>query len=281
MAISRDKKQAVVGDLSSLLANAKLTAFAHYAGLSVAELQQLRRDARAAGVTIKVVKNRLVRVAMQQTENLKSVETDALQGQLLYAVSVDDDVAPASVLAQFAKTHDALKLAGGFDADGTAYDEAGIKQLAALPSKNELIAQVLATLSAPLNDTLSGLSGNLHALLDGVETVLQVNELKTILKDEYGIEPAAAVAAVAAPAAGDAGAAAADEKTEFTVTLKDAGAQKVAVIKAVKEITGLGLGEAKALVDNAPSAIKEKVSKDDAEAAKKALEEAGATVEVA
>lgn len=112
-------------------------------------------------------------------------------------------------------------------------------------------------------------------------TVLQVNELKTILKDEYGIEPAAAVAAVAAPAAGDAGAAAADEKTEFTVTLKDAGAQKVAVIKAVKEITGLGLGEAKALVDNAPSAIKEKVSKDDAEAAKKALEEAGATVEVA
>jgi large subunit ribosomal protein L7/L12 len=110
-------------------------------------------------------------------------------------------------------------------------------------------------------------------------TVLEVNELKTILKDEYGIEPAAAVAAVAAPA-GDAGAAA-DEKSEWTVTLKDAGAQKVAVIKAVKELTGLGLGEAKGLVDNAPSAIKENVSKDDAEAAKKALEEAGATVEVA
>jgi large subunit ribosomal protein L7/L12 len=111
-------------------------------------------------------------------------------------------------------------------------------------------------------------------------TVLEVNELKTILKDEYGIEPAAAVAAVAAPAA-DGGAAAVDEKTEFTVTLKDAGSQKVAVIKAVKELTGLGLGEAKALVDNVPSAIKEKVSKDDAEAAKKALEEAGATVDVA
>jgi large subunit ribosomal protein L7/L12 len=111
-------------------------------------------------------------------------------------------------------------------------------------------------------------------------TVLEVNELKTILKDEYGIEPAAAAVAVAGPAAGGE-AAAADEKTEFTVTLKDAGAQKVAVIKAVKELTGLGLGEAKGLVDNAPSAIKEKVSKDDAEAAKKALEEAGATVEVA
>ena len=111
-------------------------------------------------------------------------------------------------------------------------------------------------------------------------TVLEVNELKNILKEEYGIEPAAAAVAVAGPAA-DAGAAAADEKTEFTVTLKDAGSQKVAVIKAVKELTGLGLGEAKALVDNAPSPIKEKVSKDEAEAAKKALEEAGATVEVA
>jgi len=110
-------------------------------------------------------------------------------------------------------------------------------------------------------------------------TVLEVNDLKNVLKDEYGIEPAAAAVAVAGPAAGDAGEAA-DEKTEFTVTLKDAGAQKVAVIKAVKDLTGLGLGEAKALVDNAPSPIKEKVSKDDAEAAKKALEDAGATAEL-
>lgn len=110
-------------------------------------------------------------------------------------------------------------------------------------------------------------------------TVLEVSELKTILKDEYGIEPAAAAVAVAGPVAGgDAGTA--DEKTEFTVNLKDAGAQKVAVIKAVKEITGLGLGEAKALVDNAPSAILEKASKEDADNAKKALEDAGATVEL-
>jgi large subunit ribosomal protein L7/L12 len=109
-------------------------------------------------------------------------------------------------------------------------------------------------------------------------TVLEVNDLKTILKDEYGIEPAAAAVAVAAPA----GEAAADEdaKSEFTVTLTEAGNQKVAVIKAVKELTGLGLGEAKALVDNVPSAIKEKVGKDDAEAAKKQLEEAGASVEL-
>ncbi len=110
-------------------------------------------------------------------------------------------------------------------------------------------------------------------------TVLEVNELKNVLKDEYGIEPAAAAVAVAAGPA--AAADAADEKSEFDVVLKDAGSQKVAVIKAVKELTGLGLGEAKAIVDDAPKTVKEKVSKDEAEAAKKALEDAGATVELA
>ncbi len=111
-------------------------------------------------------------------------------------------------------------------------------------------------------------------------TVLEVNELKNTLKDEYGIEPAAAAVAVAAAPAE--GAAAADEgKTEFDVVLKDAGAQKIAVIKAVKEATGLGLGEAKAIIDGAPATVKEKVKKDEAEALKKSLEEAGATVELA
>lgn len=111
-------------------------------------------------------------------------------------------------------------------------------------------------------------------------TVLEVNELKTILKDEYGIEPAAAAVAVAGPAAGEA-APAAEEKAEWDVILKDAGAQKVAVIKAVKDITGLGLGEAKAIVDGAPKPVLEKAKKEDAEAAKKALDDAGATVELA
>jgi large subunit ribosomal protein L7/L12 len=110
-------------------------------------------------------------------------------------------------------------------------------------------------------------------------TVLEVNDLKTLLKDEYGIEPAAAAVAVAAPTGGEE-AAAADEKSEYDVILKDAGSQKVAVIKAVKEITGLGLGEAKAIVDGAPKAVKEKAPKEEAEAAKKTLEEAGATVEL-
>jgi large subunit ribosomal protein L7/L12 len=113
-------------------------------------------------------------------------------------------------------------------------------------------------------------------------TVLEVNELKNILKDEYGIEPAAAAVAVAGPAAGGGEAGPAEEeKAEWDVVLKDAGSQKVAVIKAVKDITGLGLGEAKALVDGAPKPILEKAKKEDAENAKKALEEAGATAELA
>ena len=112
-------------------------------------------------------------------------------------------------------------------------------------------------------------------------TVLEVNELKNVLKDEYGIEPAAAAVAVAAGPASDAGAAADEGKSEYDVVLKDAGSQKIAVIKAVKEATGLGLGEAKAIVDGAPATVKEKVAKADAEAMKKALEEAGATVELA
>ena len=111
-------------------------------------------------------------------------------------------------------------------------------------------------------------------------TVLEVNELKTILKDEYGIEPAAAAVAVAGPAAGGDAAPAEDAKSDYTIVLKDAGAQKVAVIKAVKDITGLGLGEAKAIVDGAPATVKEKAPKEEAEEAKKTLEEAGATVEL-
>ena len=111
-------------------------------------------------------------------------------------------------------------------------------------------------------------------------TVKEVSELAKIFKDEYGIEPAAAAVAVAAPAAGEGGAAAAAEQTEFDVILKSAGAAKLQIVKLVKELCGLGLKEAKDLVDAAPKAIKEKVSKEDAEAIKAKLVEAGAEVEL-
>jgi len=111
-------------------------------------------------------------------------------------------------------------------------------------------------------------------------TVKEVNELADILKEEYGIEPAAAAAVVAGPAAGGGGDEAAEEQSEFTVVLKAAGGSKLAVVKLVKELTGLGLKEAKELVDNAPSNIKEAVTKDEAEGLKSSLEEAGAEVEL-
>ena len=110
-------------------------------------------------------------------------------------------------------------------------------------------------------------------------TVKDVNELATILKEEYGIEPAAAAVAVAAPAAGAAGAAA-EEKTEFDVVLRSVGANKLAVVKAVKEACGLGLKEAKDLVDAAPSTLKEGMAKAEAESLKKTIEESGAEVEI-
>ena len=169
MAISKDKKQALVTEMSDLFATSRMAVFAQYNGLSVQEVQELRRDARAAGVTIRVVKNRLVRVAMQSQDQYKSTDTSALVGQLIYAISPEDEVAPAQVLDKFAKTHPALQLVGAFSGEGRALSTDAVKALAGLPSKNQLIAEVVAQLLSPVHDVTNALSGNLHALLDGVE----------------------------------------------------------------------------------------------------------------
>jgi len=169
MAISRDKKQALVSELTELFTSSKMTVAAQYDGTSVTDMQQLRRSAREAGVVIKVVKNRLVRVAMVEHKTFARTDTGLLEGQLLYAFSATDEVAPAQVLAAFAKTHDNFKLIVGFDASGTMLDTAAVTALAALPSREQLIGQVIAQLLSPVHDITNALSGNLHALLDGVE----------------------------------------------------------------------------------------------------------------
>ena len=169
MAISKDKKNTLVADLTELLSSAKTTVYAKYQGLTVAEMQELRKSARENGVKIKVVKNRLVRVAMGQIAVYKDTDTTGLTGQLLYAVSDNDEVAPAKVLAEFAKTHKALELAGGFSDLGNALSEDDVKSLAAMPSKNELIAQVVAQLLSPMNDSVSALSGGLSGIVSGLE----------------------------------------------------------------------------------------------------------------
>lgn len=169
MAISKAKKDTLVADLTDLLSNAKLTAYARYQGLSVAEMQDLRKAAREASVKIKVVKNRLVRVAMNEIGVYKDTDTTGLVGQLIYAISDSDEVAPAKVLANFAKDHPALELAGGFSNEGKAMDQTEITTLAKMPSKNELIAQVVAQLLSPATDTISGLSGGLSGIISGLE----------------------------------------------------------------------------------------------------------------
>ena len=173
MAISKAKKETLVADLTALLADAKLTAYARYQGLTVADLQDLRRAAREAGVKIKVVKNRLVRVAMNEIAVYKDTDTTGLTGQLVYAISDTDEVAPAKVLAAFAKTHPALELLGGFNDLGHTLNQAKITTLAAMPSKNELIAQVVAQLLSPLTDTISGTSGLLSDIVSGLEAKLE------------------------------------------------------------------------------------------------------------
>ncbi len=169
MAISKAKKDTLVADLTALLSDAKLTAYARYQGLTVADLQELRKIAREAGVRIKVVKNRLVRVAMNEIGVYKDTDTTGLTGQLIYAISDNDEVAPAKILAEFAKNHPALELAGGFSSEGKAMDQAEITTLAKMPSKDELIAQVVAQLLSPINDIVSATSNGLSEIVSGLE----------------------------------------------------------------------------------------------------------------
>ena len=169
MAISRDKKNTLVADFTELLSTSKTTVFAKYDGLTVADVQKLRAEAREAGVVIKVIKNRLVRVALADIATYKDTDTSTLTGQLLYAVSAEDEVAPAKILNTFAKTNPALVIAGGFSGEGALLSADEVNALASLPSKSQLIGEVIATLLSPVNDITNALSGNLHALLDGVE----------------------------------------------------------------------------------------------------------------
>lgn len=169
MALTKEKKYQVVDEVSQLLADSKMTVIAKYAGTPVKAMQDLRKQSREGGTTVKVVKNRLVIKALESSDKFKDVDKSALNGMLLYAFNNEDEVAPAQALANFAKTQPTLEFVGAFSAEGKFLDANEVKSLAILPSKNELIAGLLATLTSPLNDVMSGLSGNLHALLDGIE----------------------------------------------------------------------------------------------------------------
>ena len=198
MAISKDKKTTLVAELTELLNDSKMVVYAKYEGLTVAELQELRKLARESGIKIKVVKNRLVKVAMKEIAAYKDTDNSALVGQLLYAVGSDEDFDAAKVLTKFAKTHAKMELVGGFNAEGAALSKEEVTTLGSLPTKNELIAQVVDTL-------LSGINGIVSALENKPETV------------EAKPAEEAAPAAEAAPAEETAAAEApAEESTEAT-----------------------------------------------------------------
>lgn len=169
MALTKNQKNDLVAEVSELLSSSKMTVVAKYQGTTVKAIQALRRDAKANGTKVKVVKNRLVIKAIQQSTAHKDADTSALEGMLLYAFNSEDEVAPAQSLHNFAKTNPTLQFVGAFDAQGNFMGAEDVKALATLPSKPQLIAQVVATLLSPVHDVTNALSGNLHALLDGVE----------------------------------------------------------------------------------------------------------------
>ncbi len=168
MALTRDKKAEVISELEQLFADSKMTVVAKYQGLTVKSIQELRIMARENGTTIKVVKNRLVRKAIENTDALKSADTSQLRDMLMYVFNPNDETAGAQILAKFAKKNPAVEFVGGITADGQFMSADDIKTFASLPSKPELIAGVVSLLQSPVRGVMGQLQGNLHGLLDAV-----------------------------------------------------------------------------------------------------------------
>jgi large subunit ribosomal protein L10 len=169
MALTKVEKQEVVKEVTELLGSSKLTVVAKYEGTGVKALQGLRRDAKANGTKVKVIKNRLVIQALKNVEDLKSIDTSALQGMLIYAFNSEDEVAPAQSLHTFAKANPNLEFVGAISADGHFMPAEDVKMLAVLPRKDQLIAGLISILESPVRGVVGSLSGNLHGLLQGLE----------------------------------------------------------------------------------------------------------------
>lgn len=169
MALSKEQKATVIADLTELLGGTKITVVAQYRGLTVKSMQTLRKEAKSNGTAIKVVKNRLVKQAIKNVDALKDVDTSNLTEQLLYAFNLEDEVAPAKALNDFAKKEPALQFVGAITAEGTFISAEEVKALASLPSKTQLIAGIVNTLQSPVRNTMSALGGNLHGYLQAIE----------------------------------------------------------------------------------------------------------------
>lgn len=166
MALSRDKKEAVVEEVAQLLSSSKLTVVARYSGTSVKAMQDLRRQAGSSGTQVRVVKNRLAKTAIAKNDNLKDIDTNFLTGQLMYAFNSQDDVASAQSLAEFAKAQPQIEFVAGIMADGTVLPAVEVKLLASLPSKQQLRGQLVGLIALPLSGFTAVLQANLRSVVN-------------------------------------------------------------------------------------------------------------------
>ena len=166
MALSKQKKAEVVDEVGQLLDSSRLTVIAKYPGTSVKSMQQLRRQAAENGTIVRVIKNRLVKKALESNGRLKAVDTAVLSGQLIYAFNADDEVAPAQSLAGFAKTETQIEFVGAITADGQILSADDVKALASLPSKIQLRGMLVGTIAAPLSGLVNVMAGNVRGVLN-------------------------------------------------------------------------------------------------------------------
>lgn len=166
MALTRNQKDQVVDEVKQMLTSSKLTVVARYEGTSVKALQQLRRDAKVSGTQIRVIKNRLFKKVLEGSDNFNKIDTALLSGQLLYAFNAEDEVAPAQSLANFAKSEPQIEFIGALTSDGQLLSANDVKDLASLPSKNQLRGILVGTFAAPTTSFVNVLAGNIRGILN-------------------------------------------------------------------------------------------------------------------
>jgi len=306
----KDLKGQAVAELHEKFGRARVAVLTETVGLNGNEVTELRRLLRGVKAELKVVKNTLAVLAAEGTP-MQGVK-DHFKGALSVAIGYDDPALPAKILRDFIakeKRDKKMRITVGM-VEGNVFDAARIKAVAELPSRQVLLSQLLGGMRGPLSGlvgTLTGILGNFVGVLIAIKdkpkegvmaeatatkltkddfikmiegmTVLELDDYVKALQDRFGVT-AAAPAAAGAPGGGGGAAAPAEEKTAFDVVLTNAGDKKIQVIKVVREVTNLGLKEAKDLVEGAPKPVKTGLTKEEAETIKKKLEEQGAKVEI-
>ena len=175
MAISRSAKEESVAQLSGELGRLKLAVMTDYRGLTVAEVEELRGLLREQGISYRVAKNTLLRLAASQTEALADVDPKTFSGPMALAMGFDDEVAPARLIFQYAKKHNALEIVGAISGDGTVFTAAEVKALATLPTREQLLGQVVGTIAAPLTGFVGVMAGNVRSIINVLNALQEKN----------------------------------------------------------------------------------------------------------